>query len=241
MPLPHSSPTPVSFRLHAAQTASARQAEAAASGPVSRARPPSAHDPRGGRRRARRSGRDRACRRRRRRRRRRGRSDRGARGRRLHADDRRGSPRSRTRSRRRRGRRRTGTRFRRRAARTTRFRPSGARTTSRSTRRSSSTTSSTAASRSSSATRFPRATVAQLESFAQDNPRGTVLAPYPALGNQIALGAWVTEDASKPEEGTAYLAKCTGFDQGAFDAFFDAYQFQGPERFPADSLLPGRT
>ncbi len=87
----------------------------------------------------------------------------------------------------------------------------------------------------------PRATVAQLQSFAQDNPRGTVLAPYPALGNQIALGAWVTEDASKPEEGTAYLAKCTGFDQGAFDAFFDAYQFQGPERFPADSLLPGRT
>ena len=87
----------------------------------------------------------------------------------------------------------------------------------------------------------PAATVAELEGFAQDNPRGTVLAPYPALGNQIALGAWVTEDASKPEEGTGYLAKCKGFDQGAFDAFFDAFQFKGPERFPADSLLPGRT
>ncbi len=87
----------------------------------------------------------------------------------------------------------------------------------------------------------PAGTVAQLESFAQDNSRGTVLAPYSALGNQIALGAWVTEDASKPEEGTAYLAKCEGFDQAAFDAFFDAFQFKGPERFPADSLLPGRT
>jgi len=87
----------------------------------------------------------------------------------------------------------------------------------------------------------PAATVAQLETFVQQNPRGTVLAPYPSLGNQIALGAWVTPDASKPEEGTAYLAKCTAFDQDAFDAFLDAYQFQGPERFPPDSLLPGRT
>jgi len=25
----------------------------------------------------------------------------------------------------------------------------------------------------------------------------------------------------------------------AFDAFLSAYQFKGPERFPADSLLPG--
>jgi uncharacterized protein DUF3105 len=87
----------------------------------------------------------------------------------------------------------------------------------------------------------PAATIAQLESFVQQNPRGTVLAPYPSLGNQIALGAWATPDASKPEEGTAYLAKCTAFDQDAFDAFLDAYQFRGPERFPADQLLPGRT
>ena len=39
----------------------------------------------------------------------------------------------------------------------------------------------------------------------------------------------------------AYLAKCTEFDETAFAAFFDAYQFQGPERFPPDSLLPGRS
>ena len=87
----------------------------------------------------------------------------------------------------------------------------------------------------------PAATVAELQRFVQDNPRGTVLAPYEPLGSQIALGAWVTENASDPDKGTTYLAKCSTFDQDAFAAFLDAYQFQGPERFPADSLLPGRT
>jgi Protein of unknown function (DUF3105) len=87
----------------------------------------------------------------------------------------------------------------------------------------------------------PPATVEQLESFVQENSRGIVLAPYPSLGNQVALGAWVVpnpEDA--PDLGTAYLAKCTAFDEDAFQAFLDAYQFQGPERFPPDSLLPGQ-
>ena len=87
----------------------------------------------------------------------------------------------------------------------------------------------------------PAATVQQLKAFAQDNPRGTVVAPHPSLGDQIALGAWVTPDASEPEEGTAYLAKCTAYDEAAFAAFLDAYQFRGPERFPPDTLLPGRT
>jgi hypothetical protein len=87
----------------------------------------------------------------------------------------------------------------------------------------------------------PQETVDQLKSFVQDHPRGTVLAPYPALGDKIALGAWVVPDPSKPAVGTAYLAKCTAFDEPAFSAFFSAYQFQGPERFPPDSLLPGRS
>jgi hypothetical protein len=86
----------------------------------------------------------------------------------------------------------------------------------------------------------PEATVTQLKSFYESHTRGTVLAPLPSLGNKIALGAWTTEDASDPTKGTAHLAKCTSFDQGAFAAFFDAFQFQGPERFPADTLLPGR-
>jgi hypothetical protein len=87
----------------------------------------------------------------------------------------------------------------------------------------------------------PPATVEQLEGFIQSNTRGTVLAPYPALGDQIALGAWVTASAEEPDKGTGYLAKCTAFDEDAFQAFLDAYQFRGPERFPPDSLLPGNT
>jgi hypothetical protein len=82
------------------------------------------------------------------------------------------------------------------------------------------------------------ATIQELKSFAQEHPRGTVLAPYPKLGSQIALGAWVVPKTQ--DLGTAYLAKCTRFDEKAFDAFLDAYQFKGPERFPADSLLPGQ-
>jgi len=90
-------------------------------------------------------------------------------------------------------------------------------------------------------TGVPAATVQSLKTFVQEKSRGTILAPYPALGDRIALGAWVTESASEPEKGTAYLAKCPDFDETAFAAFFDAYQFQGPERFPPDTLLPGRT
>jgi Protein of unknown function (DUF3105) len=86
----------------------------------------------------------------------------------------------------------------------------------------------------------PDATVQELKTFAQGRPRGTIVAPYPALGDEIALGAWVADD-DDPEQGTAYLAKCPAFDQDAFAAFFGAYQFRGPERFPPDALLPGRT
>ena len=88
--------------------------------------------------------------------------------------------------------------------------------------------------------RVPDSTVAGLKSFYDEHTRGTILAPLPSLGDQIALGAWTTEDADDPTRGTAHLAKCTSFDETAFAAFFDDFQFQGPERFPADTLLPGR-
>ena len=85
----------------------------------------------------------------------------------------------------------------------------------------------------------PDATVAQLQSFYDNHTRGTILAPLPSLGNKIALGAWTTKDANDPTNGTAHLAKCTSFDEKAFGAFFDDFQFQGPERFPPNTLLPG--
>jgi uncharacterized protein DUF3105 len=85
----------------------------------------------------------------------------------------------------------------------------------------------------------PQSTVSQLTDFYYDHQNGTVLAPYPELGDKIALGAWVTKSASTPDDGNAYLAKCTAFDRDAFAAFFGAFHFQGPERFPSSQLTPG--
>ncbi len=81
------------------------------------------------------------------------------------------------------------------------------------------------------------ADVEQLRAFYDDHKNGTVLAPYPKLGDKIALGAWVGDE----EEAKGHLAKCSAFDEEAFSSFFSAFQFQGPERFPAGSLLPGGT
>lgn len=81
----------------------------------------------------------------------------------------------------------------------------------------------------------PEAVVEQLRAFYDRHQKGTLLAPYTKLGDKIALGAWVMDG----EEEKGYLAKCAVFDEGAFSTFFDAFQFKGPERFPASSLLPG--
>ena len=85
----------------------------------------------------------------------------------------------------------------------------------------------------------PLATIDQLKGFYDSHQNGTLLAPLPSLGSKIALGAWTTSSPSKPDTGTAYLAKCTTFDEAAYAAFFKAYQFKGPERFPMVSLAPG--
>jgi hypothetical protein len=87
----------------------------------------------------------------------------------------------------------------------------------------------------------PDATLTELRAFYERHTSGTVVAPYPSLGDRVALGAWVSKSASTPDDATAYLATCRTFDQAAFEAFFEAFQFKGPERFPADSMLPGRT
>jgi hypothetical protein len=84
----------------------------------------------------------------------------------------------------------------------------------------------------------PQATIDQLQGFYEERQNGTLLAPLPSLGSKIAIGVWTTRDG-KPDDGTAYLAKCTGFDEAAYAAFFAANQFKGPERFPSESMLPG--
>lgn len=84
--------------------------------------------------------------------------------------------------------------------------------------------------------RVPQATVRQLRAFYRDNTKGLLLAPYPALGSEIALGAWNDDGGDR---GTGRLATCPGFDEQAFLAFLDAYQFRGPERIPPDTMTPG--
>ena len=85
----------------------------------------------------------------------------------------------------------------------------------------------------------PASTVDELRAFYDKHTEATVMAPLPRLGNKIALGAWTTNSANQPNNGTARLVKCTNFDEKAFSAFFAAYQGKGPERFPMSSLLPG--
>jgi hypothetical protein len=87
----------------------------------------------------------------------------------------------------------------------------------------------------------PQATVQQLRDFYNEDSRGVLLAPYPKLKDKIALGAWTVPDDFEPggTNGKAYLATCASFDENAFSSFRDELRFQGPERFPPDSLQPG--
>jgi Protein of unknown function (DUF3105) len=91
--------------------------------------------------------------------------------------------------------------------------------------------------------KVPESTVAELQEFYADHQNGTILAQYPKLGEQIALGAWVVPGLpeASSERGSGILAKCTQFDEGAYDAFFDAFQFQGPESplFRPTDMRPG--
>lgn len=88
----------------------------------------------------------------------------------------------------------------------------------------------------------PDSTVEELRRFYDRHQNGTLLAPLPRLDDEIALGAWVVTDGELQDGdlGTGYLAKCKAFDEQAFSAFFDAFQFKGPERAHASSLAPGQ-
>lgn len=75
--------------------------------------------------------------------------------------------------------------------------------------------------------KVPADVVGQLEAYWRDDPNGLLVAPLPALGNQIALTAWTQ------------LALCPSFDEDAADTFVAAYRFKGPERLPPEALAPG--
>ena len=79
--------------------------------------------------------------------------------------------------------------------------------------------------------------VGAITRFYGDHEPGTLVAPYPKLGRTIALGAWVRGEG----RGTGILARCHAFDEKAFAAFFDAFQFRGNEDFPPSAMQPGST
>ena len=79
-------------------------------------------------------------------------------------------------------------------------------------------------------------TVDEIVAWYRDDPNGIVIAPLPELGDDITLEAWTAPEGG--EGGTTYLARLPRFDEGAFDAFKDAYGFRGPERFPRELLTP---
>jgi hypothetical protein len=81
----------------------------------------------------------------------------------------------------------------------------------------------------------PEAAVNQLRDFYNRHENGTLMAPYPRLGNEFALGAWVADG----DEETGYLAKCKTYDEQAVSDFFEAFQFLGRERFDPSQLQPG--
>jgi hypothetical protein len=91
--------------------------------------------------------------------------------------------------------------------------------------------------------RIPQSQVDEMVAWYREDPNGIVIAPFPELGNKIALAAWtVTVDAQGQIEqgsGRGHLAKCPRFDKDAFEAFLEAYRFNGPERFPPEALQPG--
>jgi len=87
----------------------------------------------------------------------------------------------------------------------------------------------------------PDATVGQLQAFYAEHESGTILAPYARLKKQIALGAWVLPGLPEAgnDRGSGVLAKCTKFDDDAYGAFFEAFQFKGPESFRPSDMQPG--
>jgi hypothetical protein len=88
----------------------------------------------------------------------------------------------------------------------------------------------------------PAEEVTKLRSFYRSDPVGMLLSPLPRLGDKIALTAWYAPTEGNEvqvDKSQGILAEFTRFDENAFEAFRDAYRFQGPERVPPESLQPG--
>jgi hypothetical protein len=91
----------------------------------------------------------------------------------------------------------------------------------------------------------PDSTIEQILAWYDEDPNGLIVAPYPALGAEVALAAWVAD----PEPGVGADAlyrgsvgkvlRCDGFDRAQFDAFRRDYRGRGPEPIPVEEMTPG--
>ena len=75
--------------------------------------------------------------------------------------------------------------------------------------------------------KVPRSSVDRINAFYRTDPNAMLVAPFPKLGNKIAVEAWT------------YLSTCTQFNQNGFTKFRDALRYHGPEHYPPSALQPG--
>jgi hypothetical protein len=92
--------------------------------------------------------------------------------------------------------------------------------------------------------KVPQADVDALKTWYTEtgDPNGLVIVPLASNGDKITLSAWTAPDASTAgtrDRGRGWLAKCTTFDKGAFEAFIEGHRYKGPERIPPELLAPG--
>lgn len=85
----------------------------------------------------------------------------------------------------------------------------------------------------------PAEEIDDVRRFYRDDPNAMLLSPYPKLGDKIALAAWFQPIEGEEGKAAGVVAKCTRFDEAAFESFRDTYRYKGPERFPPDALEPG--
>ena len=76
--------------------------------------------------------------------------------------------------------------------------------------------------------KVPRSDVDKINAFYRSDDNAMLVAPFPQLGNKIAVEAWT------------YLSKCTHFNDKAFTKFRDALRYHGPEKYPKSLLQPGQ-
>ena len=75
--------------------------------------------------------------------------------------------------------------------------------------------------------KVPRSSVDKINALWRSDPTAMLIAPFPKLGNKIAVEAWT------------YLSTCTSYNQNAFTKFRDALRYHGPEHYPPSALQPG--